>query len=94
MKIRKRRTITMYEDIVEITKGAEYLATAQALSDVIKALPLSYEDNQKLIDSILAHSEAGRREAYSQGIIDALTTDLSERVEKYLEGSNSGQIYS
>lgn len=84
----------MYEDVVEIRKGAEYLATAQALSDVIKALPLSGEENQRLIDSILAHSEAGRKEAYSQGVIDALTTDLPERVEKYLEESTNGQIYS
>ncbi len=84
----------MYEDVVEIKKGTEYLATAQALSDVIKALPLSGEENQRLIDSILAHSEAGRKEAYSQGVIDALTTDLPERVEKYLEESTNGQIYS
>jgi hypothetical protein len=84
----------MYEDVVEIRKGAEYLATAKALSDVIKALPLSGEENQRLIDSILAHSEAGRREAYSQGVTDALTTNLLERVEEYLGGSNNGQIYS
>ena len=88
----------LYEDeAIVIRKGAEYLATAQALSDVIKALPLSGEENQRLIDSILAHSEAGRKEAYSQGVIDALTTPLHEKLEQLidnLEVSNSGQIYS
>lgn len=84
----------MYEDVVEIKKGTEYLATARTLSNVIKALPLSNEENQRLIDSILAHTEAGRREAYTQGVTDALTTDLLEKVGDYLGGSNNGQIYS
>lgn len=72
------------EKAIAIKNGKEYLATAQALSDLIENLPLNFVENQKLIDCILAHSEAGRKEAYAQGVFDALTTDLPENLIHYL----------
>ena len=61
------------QDTIEIEKGANYLATAQKVSEIIKALPISSEENDKLIAAILEHTEAGRLEAYQQGIEDAAT---------------------
>ncbi len=81
-------------DTVKIEKGEKYLTTAKSLSDIIKALPLNNEENQKLITGILTHMKAGRTEAYMQGVKDALTTDLSERIEKYLNEGNGVQNYS
>ena len=59
----------MFEDeMIEIEKGEEYLKTAKALSDVIAALPLDYEQNQRLINSVMEHVNAGREDAYKQGM--------------------------
>lgn len=69
------------QDTIEIEKGANYLATAQKVSEVIKSLPISSEENDKLIAAILEHTEAGRLEAYQQGIRDILTTDLAQKLE-------------
>ena len=60
---------------IEITKGAEYLRTAQELSDIIADLPLTAEQNAQLIAGILAHSSAGRKEAFTQGLMTALIND-------------------
>ena len=84
----------MMNDTVKIEKGEKYLTTAKSLSDIIKALPLNNEENQKLITGILTHMEAGRTEAYMQGVKDALTTDLPERIEKNLNEGNGVQNYS
>ena len=70
------------QDTIEIEKGANYLATAQKVSEIIKALPISSEENDKLIAAILEHTEAGRLEAYQQGIRDILTTDLAQEAEE------------
>ena len=45
------------QDTIEIEKGANYLATAQKVSEIIKALPISSEENDKLIAAILEHTE-------------------------------------
>ena len=59
----------MFDDeVVVIEKGDEFLNTAKTLSEVIAALPLDYEQNQRLIDSIMEHVNAGREEAYKQGM--------------------------
>lgn len=68
------------QDTIEIEKGANYLATAQKVSKIIKALPISSEENDKLIAAILEHTEAGRLEAYQQGKRDILTTDLAQEL--------------
>ncbi len=65
----------MINDEIEITKGAEYLRTAQELSDIIADLPLTAEQNARLIAGILAHSSAGRKEAFAQGLLTALIND-------------------
>lgn len=59
----------MSNDEIEITKGAEYLRTARALSDLIAALPLTAEQNNSLIQCIMEHTAAGRSEAFAKGLI-------------------------
>ena len=54
---------------IEITKGAEFLRTAGELSDVIAALPLTAEQNNKLIQCIIEHTTAASKEAFAQGLI-------------------------
>lgn len=82
------------QDTIEIEKGANFLATAKKVSEIIKALPISSEENDKLIAAILEHTEAGRLEAYQKGIRDILTTDLAQKLEaaaQELEAEESRQ---
>jgi hypothetical protein len=60
-------TIDENEEIL-IEKGEDFLKTAKALSEVIAGLPLDYEQNQRLIDSIMEHVDAGRVDAFGQGM--------------------------
>lgn len=60
-------TIDENEEIL-IEKGEDFLKTAKALSEVIAGLPLDYEQNQRLIDSIMQHVDAGRVDAFGQGM--------------------------
>ena len=60
-------TIDENEEIL-IEKGEDFLKTAKALSEVIAGLPLDYEQNQRLIDSIMEHVDAGRIDAFGQGM--------------------------
>lgn len=65
----------MNREEIKIDKGSEYLRTAQELSDIIADLPLTAEQNGRLIAGILAHSSAGRKEAFVQGLMTALIND-------------------
>ncbi len=60
-------TIDENEEIL-IEKGEDFLKTAKALSEVIAGLPLDYEQNQRLIDSIMERVDAGRVDAFGQGM--------------------------
>jgi len=40
------------QDTIEIEKGANFLATAKKVSEIIKALPISSEENDKLVKAI------------------------------------------
>lgn len=55
-------------EVIQLGKGEGYLKTAQALSDVIAALPLDNKQNQRLIESIMEHVDAGRKDAFTQGV--------------------------
>lgn len=74
---------------IEIKKGEQYIKTANKLSEVISALHLSADDNNKLIAVILEHTEAGRAEAYAQGVADAINTDLLQQLAEYEEESEA-----
>ena len=65
----------MNREEIKIDKGPEYLRTAQELSDIIADLPLTAEQNDRLIAGILAHSSAGRKEAFKQGLMTAIIND-------------------
>ena len=65
----------MNREEIKIDKGPEYLRTAQELSDIIAELPLTAEQNNRLIAGILAHSGAGRKEAFVQGLMTAIIND-------------------
>lgn len=71
-------------DTIVIEKGARFLETAQELSQLIKALPISSAENEALIAAILKHTDAGRLEAYQQAIRDVFNTDLPEKLLKEL----------
>ena len=58
---------------IDITKGAEFLRTAGELSDVIAALPLTAEQNNKLIQCIIEHTTAASVEAFAQGLMYSIT---------------------
>lgn len=71
-------------DTIVIEKGTRFLETAQELSQIIKALPISSEENDVLIAAILKHADAGRLEAYQQAIRDVFNTDLPEKLVEEL----------
>lgn len=52
---------------IEIEKGGEYLASAQRVSDFILSLPLSREQNDRLIKELAEHMRVARRDAWMQG---------------------------
>lgn len=55
-------------EFVEFDNSNEYLDTAKELSDYIKSLPLSLDQNDKLINMILKHVEVARNDLFKQGI--------------------------
>lgn len=69
------RTASENDGIIEIANGPRYLATAKILSDYISTLPLTVEQNDKLVELIRAHSHAGRLEAYSQALAPLIGAD-------------------
>lgn len=54
--------------VIEIYNSKGYLDTAKKLSDYIKALSLTPEQNDKLIDLITKHNSVARKDAFKQGI--------------------------
>lgn len=50
-------------EFVEIDNFNEYLDTAKELSDYIKSLPLSLDQNDKLVSMILKHVEVARNDS-------------------------------
>lgn len=53
---------------VEIDNFNEYLDSAKELSDYIKSLPLSVDQNDKLVSLMYKHNDVARKDAFRQGI--------------------------
>lgn len=64
------------KEYIKIEKGENYLTTAKKLSDLIRTLPLTAEQNDTLVYAIMEHVNAGRIEAYKQGFGDVFNPDV------------------
>lgn len=79
------------EDVeIEILQTAEYLQAVRKVSDIIKALPLTNEQNDKLIHALAEQNQIGRADAFKQGFSMAYEFcewckehDESEQAEKF-----------
>lgn len=71
------------EDIYfEFDNSNEYLDTAKELSDYIKSLPLSVDQNDKLVSLMHKHNDVARKDAFRQGIKFMLNTANNQDVEE------------
>lgn len=52
---------------IELKRSEEFYKTAQKLSDYIKKLPLSNDENDTLVSIILEHVTAAEKSALAQG---------------------------
>lgn len=68
-------------EFVEIDNFNEYLDTAKELSDYIKSLPLSLDQNDKLISLMHKHNDVARKDAFRQGIEFMLDTANNQNIE-------------
>lgn len=62
------------EVAVEIQRTSEFEAAAQKLSEVIRTLPLSHVDNDRLIAAILEQIDAAERGSFLQAFDMGLKT--------------------
>ena len=69
-------------EFVEFDNSNEYLDTAKELSDYIKSLPLSLDQNDKLINMILKHVEVSRNDSFKQGIEFMFDTANNQDIEE------------
>lgn len=69
-------------EFVEFDNSNEYLDTAKELSDYIKLLPLSLDQNDKLINMILKHVEVARNDSFKQGIEFMFDTANNQDIEE------------
>lgn len=76
----------MYEkenlEFVEIDSYKEYLDSAKELSDYIKSLPLSLEQNDKLVSLMYKHNDVARKDAFRQSIEFMLNTANNQDIEE------------
>lgn len=56
------------EDGIELEKSPEMLASAERLSDYIRGLPLTAEQNDKLVQMLLDHVGDVQRCGFNQGL--------------------------
>lgn len=61
--------ITGDEDvIIQIRRSPEFISTAQAVSDYLKDLPLSREQNDRIIALMVDHTHAAEQSGFRDGI--------------------------
>ena len=60
-------TITYEEPSIEIERTADFHTIARQLSDKLKALPLSNEENDRFIDLMIKQVQEAERGAFMQG---------------------------
>ncbi len=60
------------EPAIEIERTDEFKSAAMELSHFIKALPLTHEDNDRLISLIIAQVNQAERDAFKQGFISGI----------------------
>lgn len=65
---------------IELKRSEEFYKTAQKLSDYIKKLPLSNDENDTLVSIILEHVTAAEKSAFAQGFNMAM--DFAESCEE------------
>lgn len=57
----------MNDDAIVIERTPEFFKTAHAVSDFLKALPLSRPDNDKLIELMIRNVNEAEQGAFNQG---------------------------
>lgn len=60
-------TITYEEPTIEIERTADFQTIARQLSDSLKALPLSQEENDRFIQLMVEQVQEAERGAFMQG---------------------------
>lgn len=65
----------------EFDNSNEFIDTAKELSDYIKSLPLSVDQNDKLVSKILKHVDVARDDSFKQGIEFVLDVAKNKDVE-------------
>lgn len=69
-------------EFVEIDNFNEYLDSAKELSDYIKSLPLSVDQNDKLVSLMHKHNDVARKDAFRQGIEFMFDTAKNQDIEE------------
>lgn len=65
--ISKSREVNDEEVYIEIPKSKEFLEHALKLSEFIKELPLSAEENDNLIELLIENLDIAKKDAFNQG---------------------------
>lgn len=60
-------TITYEEPAIEIERTADFHTIARQLSDTLKALPLSHEENDQFVELMIKQVQEAERGAFMQG---------------------------
>lgn len=66
----------------EFDNSKEFLDTAKELSDYIKSLPLTLDQNDKLVSMILKHVEVAKNDSFRQGIEFMFDTAKNKDIEE------------
>lgn len=69
-------SINPQENFVEIERTREFIVTAGMVSDYLKSLPLTAEQNDKLVELMIKHTQAAERSGYVAAIGRALYKTL------------------
>ena len=62
------KDIDMENAQIEIPRTPEFVSTTKAVSDIIGGLPLSREQNDRLIAALVAHVEAAEKSGFRFGL--------------------------
>ncbi|NCC16337.1 MAG: hypothetical protein EOM28_08295 [Clostridia bacterium] len=64
------------KDFIEIERTREFVETARLVGEYIKGLPLTVEQNDKLVELMIQHTRAAERSGYVAAIGAALFKTL------------------
>lgn len=80
------------EGVIEIPRSAEFVATAQAVSDYINDLGLSTAQNNRLIELLTAHVLKAEVGGFRYGLKIGLAYGRRERAEEPAQEATGGAL--